>query len=204
MEIQLNELIEQIKNEGVAAAEQKAAAILDEANAKAEKIVAAAKAEAKAITDNAAKENARNQKVSEEAIRQAGRNLLISFRESVNKELSAVLAENTGKAYSAENLSALVVKAVEGWTKNADAADITVFLNSDDLKALEAEVLAAFGDKAKAGVTIKPDDNFDGGFRIMQNSSGVYYDYSSAAVVEMLSAYLSPKVTLLLKEAEVK
>ena len=45
MEIQLQELIEQIKKDGVEAAEAQAAAILDAAKAEAEKIISAAQAE---------------------------------------------------------------------------------------------------------------------------------------------------------------
>ncbi len=52
------------------------------------------------------------------------------------------------------------------------------------------------------GITIKPNDNFDGGFRIAVNNGEAYYDYSTDEVVNMLSNYLSPKVTALLKEAE--
>ena len=46
------------------------------------------------------------------------------------------------------------------------------------------------------------NDNFDGGFRIAVNDGSAYYDYSAEAVVDMLSNYLSPKVTELLKEAK--
>ena len=55
---------------------------------------------------------------------------------------------------------------------------------------------------ADSFLTLKANDNFDGGFRVAVNNSGAYYDYSAEAVVEMLSNYLSPKVTALLKEAE--
>ena len=53
-----------------------------------------------------------------------------------------------------------------------------------------------------SGVTLKASDQFDGGFRIAVKDGGVYYDFSSEAVVDMLSNYLSPKATALLKEAE--
>ena len=51
-------------------------------------------------------------------------------------------------------------------------------------------------------MTLKANDNFDGGFRIAVNEGSAYYDYSAEAVVDMLSSYLSQKVTVLLKEAE--
>ncbi len=202
MEIQLQELIEQIKKDGVEAAESKAAAILESANAEAEKIVSDAKAEAEKILLEAKENNERLVRVSEDAIRQAGRNLLISFRESVTKELDAVVGKNVANVYSSNALSELIVKVVEAWSKNADSEDISVLLNSKDMETLEVSVLNALKCKMLDGVTLKPNDNFDGGFRIAVNNGTAYYDYSSQAVTEMLSAYLNPRVTALMKEAD--
>ena len=82
MEIQLQELIEQIKKDGVEAAEAQAEAILKSAKEEAERIISDAKALADKIMSDAKNENERTVKSGEDAIRQAGRNLLISFRES--------------------------------------------------------------------------------------------------------------------------
>ena len=202
MEIQLQALIDQIKKDGVDAAVTEAEAVLNAAKAEAEKIISDAKAEAEKILINAKNENDKMVKSSEDAIRQAGRNLLISFRESVAKEANAIIAGNVTAAYSAEGLTQLVMKAVEGWTAKPDAEDITVIMNSEDLKSMEETLLAGLEEKMIKGVTLKANDNFDGGFRIAVNEGGAYYDYSAEAVVDMLSNYLSPKVTALLKEAE--
>ena len=202
MEIQLQALIDQIKRDGVEAAVTEAEAVLNAAKAEAEKIISDAKAEAEKILINAKNENDRMVKSSEDAIRQSGRNLLISFRESVTRELKAIVNENVTAVYSSEAFAQLIVKAVEGWAGKPDAEEISVILNSEDLKSLEDVVLAGLKDKMVKGVTLKANDNFDGGFRIAVNESGAYYDYSAEAVVGMLSNYLSPKVTALMKEAE--
>ena len=91
MEIQLQELIDQIRKDGVEAAETQAETILKTAEEEAEKIIADAKSHAEKIISDAKAENERTVKSGEDAIRQAGRNLLISFRESVTKELNAVI-----------------------------------------------------------------------------------------------------------------
>lgn len=201
MEIQLQELIDQIKKDGVEAAETEAESILKAAKSKAEKIVADAKAQADKIIANAKTENERMVKSSEEAIQQAGRNLLISFRESVTRELKVILSENVTAVYSSESLAQLIINVVEGWAGKPDAENIAVILNSDSLKSLEEILLAGIKEKMLSGVTLKANDNFDGGFRISVNNGSAYYDYSTEAVVEMLSNYLSPKITELLKEA---
>lgn len=202
MEIQLQELIEQIKKDGVDAAEAQAEAIIVSAKAEAEKIIADAKAEADKLMANAKAENAKAVKSGEDAIRQAGRNLLISFRESVAKELKAIVSDNVNEVYSSDAFAKLIINAVECWAGKPEADDISVILNDSDLAKLEEALLAELKVKMLGGVTLKANDNFDGGFRIAVNNGTVYYDYSSEAVTDMLSNYLSPKVTALLKEAE--
>ena len=202
MEIQLQELIDQIKNEGVEAAEIEANSIVRAAKAEAERLVADAQAQADKILANAKAENERMVKSSEDAIKQAGRNLLISFRESVARELKSIVAENVNTVYSSEALAQLIINVVECWANKPDAEEIAVVLNADDLNTLESTLLSALKDRMLKGVTLKANDNFDGGFRIAVNNGGAYYDYSAEAVVDMLSNYLSPKVSELLKEAE--
>lgn len=202
MEIQLQELIEQIKKDGVEAAETEAESILNAAKAEAEKIISDAQSQAEKILANARTENERMVKSSEEAISQAGRNLLISFRESIAKELNAIVGENITAVYSSDALAKIIINIVENWANKPDAEDLTVILNSNDLKALEETLLSALKEKMLGGITLKANDNFDGGFRIAVNNGSAYYDYSAEAVVDMLSNYLSPKVTELLKEAK--
>ena len=202
MERQLQELIDQIKKDGVEVAESEAKAIIDAANAKAAEIIADAQNKAEKIMLDAKRENEKIVKSSEDAIRQAGRNLLISFRESVSRELNAIVNKEVAAVYSSENMAEIIINAVENWAKNPDAEDISVILNSTDLKKMEETIIAGLKNKIIEGVTLKANDNFDGGFRIAGAGSGAYYDYSAASVVEMLSNYLSPKVTELLKEAE--
>ena len=202
MEVQLHELIEQIKNDGVAAAEAEANTIVDAAKADAEKLIADAQAQADKILAVAKAETERMTKSSEDAIRQAGRNLLISFRESVSRELETIVGENVAAVYSSDAFAELIISIVENWANKPDAEDIAVILNTQDLNKLEEILLSALKEKMLNGITLKANDNFDGGFRIAVNNGSAYYDYSAEAVVDMLSNYLSPKVTELLKEAK--
>lgn len=202
MEIQLQELIEQIKKDGVAAAEKQAASILQDAKAEAETILSDARAQADRMLLEARTENDRLVKSSEDAIRQAGRNLLLSFRESVTRELDALVKDRVASVYSSDDFAQLIMRAVEGWARNPDAGDLTVLMNSADLDRLEETLLADLKARMLDGVTLKVSDRFDGGFRIAMKDGGIYYDFSAEAVVDMLSNYLSPKVTALLKEAE--
>ena len=202
MEIQLQDIISQIKKEGVQEAQKQAEAIIADARAQADKLVADAQMQADRLMLHAKEENERAARSAEDAIRQAGRNLLISFRESVAREMRAIVGENVASVYQKDALAPLVLGVVESWAKKPEAEDLTVILNSDDLKALESELLAGLKERMLSGVTLKANDNFDGGFRIAVSNGSAYYDYSAQAVTDMMSGYLSPKVTSLLKEAE--
>ena len=202
MEVQLQELIEQIKKDGVETAEAEAKTIVDAAKADAEKLIADAQAQADKILAAAKAETERMTKSSEDAIRQAGRNLLISFRESVSRELETIVGENVAAVYSSDAFAELIISIVENWANKPDAEDIAVILNTQDLNKLEEILLSALKEKMLNGITLKANDNFDGGFRIAVNNGSAYYDYSTEAVVNMLSNYLNPKVTELLKEAK--
>lgn len=201
MEVQLRELIDQIKRDGVATAEEEAKAIINTAQANAKKIIADAQAKAEKILNDTENKTERMTKSSEEAIRQAGRNLLISFRKSVSDELKAIIEKNVSAVYSSDEFAQIIADAVGAFTKNPDVEDISLILNVKDLNRLEESALAALKEKMLKGVTLSANDNFDGGFRIAVNNASAYYDYSKEAVVDMLSNYLTPKVTELLKEA---
>ena len=98
MDIQLQELIEKIKKDGVSSAETAARKIIADAEKKAASIVSDAEVKADSIIKTAKAETERMEKASEDAIAQAGRNLIISFRDGINKELFAIVNSETEKA----------------------------------------------------------------------------------------------------------
>lgn len=202
MEVQLRELIEQIKKDGVSAAEEEARLILNEARSEAEKIITEAREQADKIISEAKAETEKMTEASEESIRQAGRNLLISFRESVTAELKAITERTVSATYSSEAMPQLIADVIKITAENSDTDDISVILNTEKLEELEETLLTALKEKMLTGVMLKAGDSFDGGFRIAVNNGNAYYDYSVEAVTDMLSGYLSPRAAKLLKEAE--
>jgi len=128
MDVQLQELIDKIKKDGVASAESSAQKIISEAEKKAASIISDAEEKADGIVKNAKAETERMEKASEEAVIQAGRNLIISFRDSVTKELSGIVQAETTKAYDKDMLKKLIPETVKSWAANPDAKDLTVLL----------------------------------------------------------------------------
>lgn len=204
MDVQLQELIDKIKKDGVAASEKQAALIVADAEKKADAIIAEAEEKAAAIIKNAEKETKRMEKSSEEAVIQASRNLLLSFRDSIVNTLDGLVKAETEKAVTADVLTKLVPETVKAWCKNTDASELSVLLAEKDLKKLEAAFKTSLKAEIKKGLEIKPDKTINAGFRIGVKNGAAFYDYSSESVAELFALYLNPKVAGLLKEAAAK
>lgn len=201
MDVQLQELIDKIKKDGVASAENEAAKIVAEAEKNAEKIIADAQEKAAEIVKNAKAETERMEKASEEAIVQAGRNMLLSFKESIISELDGLIKTETENAQTKEILAKLIPETVKAWSKNADASELSVLLSEKDLKDLESSLVSELKGEIAKGLEIKPDKTLSYGFRIGVKNGAAYYDYSAESLSEMFAAYLNPKVAALIKIA---
>ena len=201
MDVQLQELIDKIKKDGVASAENEAAKIVAEAEKNAEKIIADAQEKAAEIVKNAKAETERMEKASEEAIVQAGRNVLLSFKESIISELDGLIKTETENAQTKEILAKLIPETVKAWSKNADASELSVLLSEKDLKSLESSLISELKGEIAKGLEIKPDKTLSYGFRIGVKNGAAYYDYSAESLSEMFAAYLNPKVAALIKIA---
>ena len=201
MDVQLQELIDKIKKDGVATAEAEAAKTIAEAEKKAESIVADAQAKASEIIKNAKAETERMQKASDEAIVQAGRNMLLSFKDSLVAELDGLIQAETAKAETKDVLAKLIPETVKAWAKNSEASELSVLLGEKDLKALESSLTAELKSEISKGLEIKLDKTLTAGFRIGVKNGAAFYDYSAESLAEMFASYLNPKVAALMKEA---
>ena len=201
MDVQLQELIDKIKKDGVASAEAEAAKIVEASEKKAESIIADAQEKAAEIIKNAKAETERMEKASQEAIVQAGRNMLLSFKDSLIGELDGLIKADTEKAESKDLLAKLIPETVKAWAKNADASELSVLLSEKDLKDLEKSLTSELKAEIAKGLEIKSDKTLSAGFRIGVKNGAAYYDYSADALSEMFAAYLNPKVAALIKIA---
>lgn len=201
MEVQLQELVDKIKKDGVAAADEKAAEIIRAAEEKAKNIIEKAEAEAQESVKKAEAEALRFQKAAESSIDQAGRNTLISFRQGLLNELNAIIKAETAKNYDSAVLKNLIPEAVKGWVKTGNTENLSVILADKDLKELESSLSAALKDHITKGMELKADSKIAGGFRIGTKDGAAYYDFSAEAVADLFSSYLSPKTAEILKNA---
>lgn len=201
MDVQLQELVERIKKDGVETAEAKGAEIIRNAETKAAVIVKMAQAEADAIVKTGSIEADRAENAAISAIRQAGRNVLISFRDAITNELNALVKAGTAKAYDGTILKDLVPAAVKAWISSKGSDDIAVLLSASDAEKLESGFMSSLKLELSKGIEIRSDASLTGGFRIGTKDGAAYYDFSADAVADLFSAYLNPRVAEIMKSA---
>ena len=201
MDIQLQELIDKIKKDGVSSAEAKAEKIVSDAENQAAQIVQEAQKKSEDMIKNAKAEIARLEKASEDAITQAGRNMLLGFKDGLLEELNKIVQAESAAAFSKDVLVKLVPETVKAWTKNTDTSELSVLLSEKDCKELENEFKAALKAEIAKGLEIKTDKTLSKGFRIGVKNGAAYYDYSAESVADLFAAYLNPRVAAIMKEA---
>ena len=201
MDVQLQELIDKIKKDGIANAESEAQKIIAEAEKKAQSIITDAEEKSQEIIKNAKAETSKMEKASEEAIIQAGRNMLLSFKDSLLSELNGLVQAETEKATTKEVLAKLIPETVKAWSKNTQVDELSVLLSEKDLSSLQAAFTNELKAEIEKGLEIKPDKTLSSGFRIGVKNGAAYYDFSAESVAELFAAYLNPKVAALIKTA---
>jgi len=201
MEIQLNELIEKIKKEGIESARTEAATIRADAEALAEKLINDAKREAETIIAQAEEEAARSQKAGIAALEQASRNLVLAFKGEIQGLLDNLTAEAVASSYTADVIREILPDLIKNWAAgNADS--LTALLSERDLKKLDDAFKTMLASALKGGVEIKAVKKLDAGFHIVEKDGLAFYDFSAESVAAMLSSYINPKLAEILKKSE--
>lgn len=201
MDIQLQELVEKIRKDGVETAEAESAEIVKKAGERAEAILKAARAEADALVRSAKEESEKFERAAVSSVTQAARNLMISFRDGIEAELERIVRRDTKAAYDADTLKALVPETVKAWIAKSGVNDIAVLLSEKDAAKLESALTGTLRDEISKGLVIRVDRNLDAGFRIATKDGSAYYDFSAGSVADLFSAYLNPRVAEILKSA---
>jgi V/A-type H+-transporting ATPase subunit E len=200
MDIQLQELIDKIKKEGIESAQTAAAKLKAEAQAEAKRIVEEAKREAQGIIAQGKTDAERSEKAGIAAVEQASRNLVLAFKGEIQGLLDKLIAEAAASSYSGDIIKDILPDLIKNWAaKNTDS--LSVLLPEGDLKKLDASFKARLASVLKGGVDLKAGKNLAGGFHIAEKDGSAFYDFSAESVANLFSAYLNPKLAETLKGA---
>ena len=201
MDIQLNELIEKIKKEGIESAQAGASKLKADAEAEAKKILEDAKQEALVIVKRAKEDAERSEKAGIAALEQASRNLVLAFKSEIQELLNKITSQTVASSYSIDVIKGILPDLIKNWAVK-DTDSLAVLLPESDLKKLDDAFKARLTETLKGGVEIKAVKKLESGFHIVEKDGSAFYDFSAEAVAAMLSSYLNPKLAEILKNTE--
>jgi len=193
MELQVQELLDRIKAEGV-----------DEARAEAERIIADAEEKALAIASDAEK-NASEletgakarieamEKASRLALVQASRDTILALRGKVQDFMRAAILATSSDVMDAAFIAGLLPELLKSIAKETEG-DLSILLPAETLKSLDSALANRLSRELGRGVQFKPFDGIDAGFRIAVEASSVQYDFSAESVAEILASRVNARL----------
>jgi len=191
-------LIEKIQQEGIKAAEDKSRDIEAAARAKAEKIIKDARTQADAMRTQSERDCARMQESAETALRQAGRDLVLSLHIEINAVLDRLtrgsVKETMPPAALAKIIQDLIMKGV-----HQGEGEVIISLSEQDCDQVKKSLHAQVNGEIRKGITLRSSSDIAAGFIISYDSGKSHYDFSDAALAEYMGRFLRPHLAALLK-----
>lgn len=200
MEVQLKELIEKIKNEGIKSAEEQAEQIIGAAEKRASEIILKAKEDAQKLTTLAENAAANSERAGKEALKQAGRDLILNVQARIIDLFKSIVIRETGSALSENVLAEIITTVIKNWTDKG-INELQVLISSEQGKKLEDYLMAKLAADFKKGVEILPLPGNAAGFRISEKNGSAYYDFTDRGIAGLLIEYLNPRIAGYISEA---
>jgi len=197
MDVQLKELIEKIKTDGVKNAEEKTAEIIRKAEIRSAEIIDGANKEAQAIKEAGKAEAARSEQSGKEALKQAGRDLLLDVRSQMSDLYSALLKSGTAESLSGKALTEGIASIIKNW--KGDLEDLSVLVSENQLSEIEKELKSKMAKEIKEGLEIKPFKGASAGFRVSEKDGKAFFDFTDEVLADYLSRYLNTSISEILK-----
>ena len=180
MEMQINDLVSAIKEDGIRAAREEAEKIIAEAKKEAATIISKAENEAAAILKKSENEINVLKESAKTTAEHAKRDAMLFFEKSVQTEFQRLLEADVEKTVNSETLARLITAALNGENPaeyTAEVAEVTEGLRGE------------LADKIKAGLEIKASPNVRFGFKLAAKDGSGYFDLSDEELQRMLAPF---------------
>jgi V/A-type H+-transporting ATPase subunit E len=196
---EIQTLINKIREEGVKAAEDKAAVIEEEARKRARQIVGAAEAEAGKALSEAREAISRSEESSKASLKQAARDILIGLKREILSFLDKITLSHVRRTLNPEETGKLIAHLLKE-CKAKDKGDVTVSLKKEDADKLAELLMSELSGELKKNLVLKPSEDIHGGFTISYDHGRSHYDFTDKALAEYIGSYIRPKLSEILKD----
>jgi V/A-type H+-transporting ATPase subunit E len=200
MDIQVQELLETIKKDGVEAAEQKAKEIISAAEEKAKAIVADGERKVQAKMKEQEQAAAQLQASGKAALAQAGRDLVLSVEKQLQSIFEQLVVATVKETYKDKILEDAIASVVSAWTSTNQVG--AILLSEAQEKQVASALKGKIGQALSSGVVVKTSPRVSGGFLIQEKNGAAYYDFTVEAVAQALSIYVNPMLADILADVK--
>ena len=198
MSEELQSLLDKINADGIQKAEAEAAKIIADAKSEAAKIIADAKRESDAVCDLAAFEAKALKSRAASAANQAARDIILQLRADLVSRLNAAVSASASSALTPEFMAQLIKVLAEKFAASPDA-ELTVRCAVKDTAALDAALKGALADSIKTDPVMIASPEISAGVQVEFNDSDCCFDFSEAAVSDLLAAYAGEQLSAVFK-----
>ncbi len=210
-------LIQRLREQGVAAGQDRAESIVLDAQKRAEWIIEEAQLEAKQLVDEAKKQSNALRTSGEDALKLATRDALLKLRDtllgSFSNEVKRVVGQKMDQQAFLERLILQLAGQVREQLDLDNKENISIFLpnnpvgvdelknNPDELKVgtLTHYTAAIAADMLREGVSIQVSDEVEGGLSVRLEEDDMVVDFTDETLAELLLEHLRPRFRTLLQ-----
>jgi vacuolar-type H+-ATPase subunit E/Vma4 len=198
---ELQSLLEKIQRDGIDKAAAEREEIIKKAQAEAESIIAAAKENAEKIRNDAARDAEALTKRAESAIQQAARDILLELKSELKKRVEAITRARTDEALSGEFMAEIIREVAKSVLNgSAEAGNIEVMVAPGKCEELVKKLTASVGTDLVEKVSVFPNSAAGRGLKISVDGDQVFFDFSDAALTEMVCSYAGSRVSAVISD----
>lgn len=188
---QIQDLVASIRKDGIEVAQKEAAQIISDAKAQADDIVLQGRKRASQLIEDAQKEIDVRDQSARASLQQASRDVQLSLKKAIQKQLDILLVQRLETAFSSEALVVLVSSVVK---ELSESAKTEIQLNEKDFKKFASSLQSELSEKIKGGLEIKAVDSIQNGFRIAEKDGSGFYDFSAEETANLMKPFLSASI----------
>ncbi len=204
MDNKLQQLTQQLFDEGLERGREEADRLLADAKAKAEKIVADATLQAEDIVKKAKSEAEDAKKNSMTEISMAGKQAIAKIKSEIE---NVIVTKSTSKelmavAMDASFIKEMLVAVAKNWSGDSSSkVDLQALLPQAEKSRLDAAIQQSAKELLDAGVEVGYSADVVSGFKVGAKDGGYYISFSDADFDALMRGYLREKLSTLLFKA---
>lgn len=191
MDVQLGNLIERLRKEGVEEAQQVSEEMLEKARQEATALIQDARQEADKIVEDARREAEQHRENGELALKQAARDSELLLKGAITDLFDRVFKRTISASLTPENMKEMILKIVDQW---GGSTGVEIILAEGDREKLEEIFFASLKEDLKKSITIRASMDISSGFRIGLKDENVYYDFTDESVAEVMRMFIQPRL----------